>query len=469
MGAVRATHVTSKPDPVARGGRELAAAALPWAVVISVAFLLSTVFSPGIVTSDSLVQYENAVAHRYSSAYPPFIAWVLHLLLAAGGSLASLTHLQCLSGCLGVFVLAREVVSTAAPDLSRTSRDTVALAVFAVLIVLPPLSFHLVAYWKDTWLLILFCWTIAGLLRAARTGRPGLAAFAMIAAALAGLTRFNAVPVLLLFGAASWLALPAAFRRRAWLVPAAPLLFWLLLAGALRLACPPVEFSVTDVLRIHELVALHHAHPDLRPDLPYTAEALLRLYPDPGDGSDFRDRYYHLGPMPGVDSDRLRTEYGRILRGHPGALVELKTGLFLRMLGWNGIHYWFPFDSTPNDKGLDPDPSYAPARAALRAWAQWIGSDRAARSLLASHLPWFAASLGGGVFLLVRWLRRRRDRDLFLASLAALPAAYALTFLLVPGMAEFRYVYPSSLVAQVAVLAGAAALTLRRREVSSGR
>src|SRR5436305_1900504 len=182
---------------------------LPDVLTVLVCLLVWAVFFPGLMSTDSVVQYGEALTGRYQDWHPPFMSILLHLVLVLGGGLGTLMLVQCLAGAFGVRALVRSALALFQGDRLPARRAAwLSLAVLLLLLVpVSPLAFYLMTFWKDVWAMVFLLWMTALLLDLHRLGAsPGrLLAVAGLAAAL-GLVRHNAVVVLPLIGVAVWMA-----------------------------------------------------------------------------------------------------------------------------------------------------------------------------------------------------------------------------------------------------------------------
>src|SRR5262245_1727975 len=80
---------------------------LPWLGCVLAGGLPWAVFSPALMSDDSIDQYEQAVTGRYHDWHPPVMSLVLAGVFKCGGSFEALMLAQCLAGCLGVYELLR--------------------------------------------------------------------------------------------------------------------------------------------------------------------------------------------------------------------------------------------------------------------------------------------------------------------------------------------------------------------------
>jgi hypothetical protein len=129
------------------------------------------ILEPGLVSFDSLDQYDQAVTGEYNDHHPPLMAVLMAGILALGGRIEHITLIQCTAAILGVFFFAYQCFRAyAGPRFGRGSAAVAALTVLWILLSRwSPLGVYAMTLWKDVWLLVCFCW-IGGLsLRIFRT------------------------------------------------------------------------------------------------------------------------------------------------------------------------------------------------------------------------------------------------------------------------------------------------------------
>lgn len=431
---------------------------LPDVLTVLVCLLLWVVFFPGLMSTDSMVQYGEALTGQYRDWHPPLMSILLHLVLVLRGGLGTLMLAQCLAGAFGVRALVRSALAFFQGDRLPAGRVAwLSLAVLLLLLVpVTPVAFYLMTFWKDVWAMVFLLWMTALLLDLHRLGpSPGrLLAIAVLAAAL-GLVRHNAVVVLPLIGVAVW----AAVRRRLGRPAAAA---WAVAPLALFLAAEPLIDHAFAVEKHHpesqvmvlDLVGLCAADRAACPRwLPWTwAHVLdpgaLAAY-RPGDvGFIYWDQPPHVDPAMGDDYPRLRAEYLAAVRAHPEMFARVKVEAFETLLGRRKTEYFIHQSIVWNPYGLSLGRAFAPVRRNLFATASGVGWNRWLRWISAVHLVWILANLAWVAGLLEAWLQTREEKYAFLAAVLLIPLAYYLSYLAATPGHDFRYMEPATLLIQ---------------------
>lgn len=435
---------------------------------IAAAICIWLTFYPGILTPDSVDQYRQARTGQYHNWYPPVMSLVLAGLIALGGDIAALLLVQACVGVLGMWWLAWTVQHLLRPSASPTARSWAeTIAALVLLLPVSPLLFHLVTFWKDTWVAIGFVY--AGVftvwLLQNPTARPAtyftvLAAFVVVLL-VAVLARHNALVVV----AAAVPILTATLRARG-------LRFAFLgaMITGLGLAVAPkaldVLASVHDGRPFRQVMALDLVgmcvlDPSLRAELPWTDRHLT---------ADYAARYAFgdVGPImfdpplivaPGyvADADALSAEYWPTIAAHPWLFARVKYEGVIPLLGLDKTQGWFSDEIYENEFGLAPQPAMPGVRKALVDSATSTLLSPALRWLAGVHGVWVAVALlllAPGALLL-----RRTDRRaaMTLASLLAIPLLYYASYFVAATTPTFRFMYPSTLMVQVIFAAALAA------------
>ncbi|PYQ64429.1 MAG: hypothetical protein DMF53_07430 [Acidobacteria bacterium] len=431
---------------------------LPDVLTVLVCLLVWAVFFPGLMSTDSVVQYGEALTGRYQDWHPPFMSILLHLVLVLGGGLGTLMLVQCLAGAFGVRALVLSALALFQGDRLPARRAAwLSLAVLLLLLVpVSPLAFYLMTFWKDVWAMVFLLWMTALLLDLHRLGAsPGrLLAVAGLAAAL-GLVRHNAVVVLPLIGVAVWMAARRRLGRpaaAAW--AAAPLALYLVAGPLIDHAFAVRKHHPESQVMVLDLVGLCAADRAACPRwLPWTwAHVLdpgaLAAY-RPGDvGFIYWDQPPHVDPAMGNDYPRLRSEYLAALRARPGLFARVKLEAFETLLGWRRTEYFVHESIVWNPYGLALGDTLAPVRRGLTFVVSRVGWNRRLRWVSGVHLVWILVNVAWVGGLLAAWRRTGEERYGFLAALLLIPLAYYFSYLAATPGHDFRYMYPATLLIQ---------------------
>jgi hypothetical protein len=440
---------------------------MPVVVCCVLIYLLWRVFYPGMYSFDSFRQLEQAASRQFTDDHPPLISATVRLFFAAGLKPQYLMLCQCAGGLLGVFFLAYEVLRFACGDrLSAGPARWAALLVLLILLVpWSPLSFYLMTFWKDVWLLAFLCWLGGTALSLFRLGSTRLTAgflvrlgFYLLFVVLTALSRHNAVLLLPACGILCTMFFWPVVSHR--LALCAVLLPCLAYSGAKH-----ALFTAFDVRHLErmswvfgfELVGLCAIHPEARAALPFTSRWLA---------PDYRQRYY-----PGwIDlslaafnwsylehAEEIREEYFRAWRRFPWQMLRVKVKAFEFHFARNRCIRFMNTIHGQNDFGLVLNRRFS-------AWRTWLGDtmesnfdDAVLQWVFTRHGVWLVLN-AVGLGVLSRWgVARRRLPALQAALLLLVPFTYYLSYLVASLAGDFRYMYPADVFMQVSVLSAIAA------------
>ncbi|MFT3976383.1 MAG: hypothetical protein QM688_04610 [Sphingomonas bacterium] len=364
--------------------KALAAAALP--LLIGCAGSLA--YWPGLVTWDSLRQYDQALSGDFDDWHPPAMEWVWRQLLPVAHSPAPMLVLQ-----LGLYALGFALLIAAA---ARTRR-AVAIACIALL----PLSVALMATIVKDSLMTGALLAAAGLCATADRrgiGWPRAAAFALLL--FASTLRFNAIFATLPL--ALW-TLPAAWRRRPARMVAGCAAMCALLAAAMPLANHVAGAKPSGVelsLIIFDLggITLHSGEDQFPPSGVADAVAVNRHCYTPVKWDSYS--WWVDAPCP-IGFEQVRDAFARahiephlfwlraILR-HPLAYAEHRLAHWnveTRFLAHDSVDRPVQVSAPPNDWGFAVTPNQV-----VRA-VDWLAC-RSGETPLGWPCVWIAAMIG---------------------------------------------------------------------------
>jgi hypothetical protein len=425
------------------------------------------VFYPALMSGDSVMQYQQALTHRFTSWHPPLMAIVLSGVLALGGGLGILMLAQCLAGVFGVRALAGAGLDALRGDrLSPAARAWIPVAVLTLLLLpVSPLAFYLMTFWKDAWEMVLLLWLGALSFRLVGSrGRPAAALISgvVLLGAFCGMARHNAMVALPFLG----LFLGVELKRRgvrfapAWVV--APLAAFLVLNTLLDRVFAVEDKSPEDWVLALDLAGVCARDAAACSTLPFTRSQIrdmdgLRARYRPGDlGSVFWEEPLLVDPGMVTLEHRpeIRAEYGRALRERPLLLAKLKVVAFWRMLGTKRTFYFFHGSLAENPYGLQLNERFRGLRESLTREEAEVAESRL-RWISGAHIVWLLANGAWVLGLLAASWRRRDGRLLSLALLLMVPLGYSFSYLPATPVPDFRFLYPSTLWVQCVTVAAA--------------
>jgi hypothetical protein len=414
-------------------------------------------YHPGLVTTDSIAQYEQAVAGVYTDAHPPLMAWLWSRLIHVVPGAAGMLWLHAAMLWLALFLFA----DGAAVRGARHTWLVVAVGF------LPPILGTAGEIWKDVGMAAALALGAAIAYRAsARGGRIGRVAAlcALVPLFYATAVRANAPaatgPVLVYWAMCAW---PRASLRRACGIAVGMLAVLLVMQWGFERAIDAKRMHFGQVLETFDIAALACGG-DARPTpaIPpifyqqgSDAASLCRAF----DAKRVDPLYSSPSAPLRFDTDRsglraLGSAWRQALLDHPIAYLVHRATVFTAFLGF-GVNdgsrtIWAPF-SVANPYGLD-------YRYNAIAAAIGTGVGVAAALGLYNGTPWILLA----AVVLVVTLRRRSHMPME-AALAASALAYAAAYFVVGIAPDYRYLYWTVVASAVA---GVLALLPSRRFIA---
>ncbi len=477
--------------------------ALPDLIALTTAAGLFSIFCPGLLSNDSIAQYHQAIAGQYDNWHPPIMAICLSAALHLGGSVAWLMLIQCFAGVIGVRFLSAGVLELLfAGRISRRQADWISVAVLLILLTpLSPLQFYLMTFWKDCWAMVLLLWIAGGSIRLyLRATELSRGAFVLaVAALLAGMTLFgmvrhNAIVSLPILGMCLW----ACLRRRkvplAILAAIAPVVLMLACDAAVVRMFNVQKRHITNCILALDLVGLCVQDESHCKSLPFTSAHLRPGY-------RWRYRWGDVSTImwenPAIvnkamiaprSTQQLQAEYFQAWRQFPLELAKMKWMVFTQMLNWKRTAY-FVHSRTPDyfvpteedepapgakaakqntgpttfeELHLSRNEHLAPVREAMANMGMGVAASRL-RWVFGVHGLWFIASIGGVLLSLRAWRQKKDGRFLVLGLVLMGALSYYLSYLPASPVEDYRFMFPSTLVAAIVILsAGAGWMTVRK-------
>lgn len=453
---------------------------VPALILAGASVLFATViwliFYPGMMSADSLDQYQQALNVRFHDWHPPIMAMILAFFIHTGLGLGTLMWLQSLAFVSGIIALAYVGLDSVKAKRLREA-GTVAITAL-ILFAIPPAAFCAMTFWKDAWLAILLLWSTA-LLRGSWNRPNGQSRWRAILLTLMvtgiGLLRHNAIILLPAFAImTAWLVYRNTGQwRRSWGVALSPIILWFILHQALSHA-PFVEprHPSRQVMEL-DLVGLCWLDPDRRAELPHTDAHLRPHYQDDYIPGLVRQLYWIENPI--VDPaflsadqfEPLRNELLMAVRRYPVALTRLKLKAYAALLTGMPPEGWFHPFIDPNPFELQLNPRFEPLRARWFDFAFAGLRTPGVRWFIGSHWPWL---LFGTIMLAIqlrRGFRCQRASYLFAAWCLSLPLLNAISFLPATVAHDYRFIYPSTLWLQIFFASWALRPILKRIERSN--
>lgn len=436
----------------------------PLLFVFLIVVVLWLLFYPAYMSADSLVQYGQAVSGVYEDWHPPIMAVTLHYILLLGGSISTITFLQTVSGCFGIYALGKEILIQR--NATEKKIKWVPLYILLILILpVSPLPFYLMTFLKDTWVLIGLIWIGYIGLRTCRIQNKTSRRYAfnylvlVISMALLCITRYNAVVLLPVF---FFILFYNSKRLSKATESIVPLILWALVPFFLYLTLQNQLQKAFDIKKMHpenQVMALESVGAILCDEntamyVPYVQRNLT---------ADYKGAYYP-GNVASVMSwegskktlnqqtfsiidDRIKKEYIQLALHAPFVLLKVKLEGFYNMLKPSTQKYWYHIQLDDNPYGLVQNEFFKKARLGWQRLADNIHRISITSFIGSEHIVWLIVNL----VLLISLFVKKKMRSM-LSIILLLSLGYYISYLLACTGDDFRFMYPATLLVQVVAL-----------------
>jgi hypothetical protein len=450
--------------------RNKAAVILPHLAAIAAAVLIWFFFSPGIMSSDSLDQYRQALVGKFHNWHPPIMSIVLWAVMARGGDIGALMLMQCIAGVLGIRALAAMVLEQLSEGRWTPSRIRWLATLTAVLMLLPitPTAFYMMTFWKDSWTAISFLWGGASGLwlyrRCERMSSPTFwTVFAFLSACMimAAITRHNAIATMPIAGCMSWMILARRGIRFSWLMIGFPVVASVLTSMAIDHIFHVEARPQQTYVKMMDLVSICVAYPDNRGEFPYVAKHLC-------EGAEREFRYGDLLALvdpkaPVVDNDfyfkpsiaDIDAEYRHAIFKYPSKLLYVKWAAFCQLFDTEVISADYCHKGIDaNTLGLRPNLDFQMFRYDMYCVFETT-RQKPLLNMLTNQNVWFSLDFLACLGLLIHLYRRRTGLTAFWLIVLFIPLSYSCSYLVATTGVDYRFLYPSTLFVQAVALAAA--------------
>ncbi len=457
--------------------RALPAATLVNGFLVLAGLVVWRLFYPALMSYDSLIQYDQAVSHRFTDWHPPLMAIVLRFTLGAGAQIGLLMLFQCMAGLFGLRALVVAVLDALFSSRVSPARAQGIAALVIGLLLLPvsPLPFYLMTFWKDSWAAVVLVWTCAAALWSLRESPAGpgerllwrrLLLFLALSAVL-GMVRHNAVVVLPFAGLILWAAARRGSRKLALVLAVAPLAAFFAGEAVMDQVFRIKEAHLERHMMLFDLAGVCALDESACDELPFTQKSIVdpqfAEHYVPGDlGQSF------LGPTPMIDNralrqpEALRSEFLRAAVRFPLLFARVKVEPFWRLLGFGPPNLFMYTRLDENKFGLYLNTRFAAPRNRMIQWVSAAGESPLLRFVSGVHLVWLTANLVWIASLLAASRGGRAPGLRSLALVLLLPLTFYLSYLMAAPANDYRFMYPATLVLQTITFTGLCGLAMRR-------
>jgi hypothetical protein len=421
------------------------------------------IFYPGILSADSLYAYNEAITGRFTDTRPLLISFTLFLFFKMGGTLGLFILLESLLGFLGVRRLLLAVTDVFFGEPQK--RELVAsIGILILSAPLTPMPVYFVTLWFDSWLAIFLLWTIAFLLELSKSVTTTVTwsdASKMIAIllliSLVMLTRWNSPilypPLILTWLIILWKKHPS--RKILLAMAISPLALYLLFML--------FQYNGVGVVRVHnervtlalDLASMIVYDPRVCQTLPLQSCDLIQGKISSGFvvGAGAIDHTVDQG-LSTIEpayaaltlNSSLPHEVWLAVTHYPSTYATVKVLNFLDYIRPRDRFYYQSF-MHPNNLNLSLNSRFEPVRSQLFTLLHAMYEHPVLKYFSFVHLPWIVINLVG-IALCFKY-RQRSNQFKALGAILFIPATYYASYLLVLAAADFRYMFPATLIMQV--------------------
>jgi hypothetical protein len=430
---------------------------------LALAVTVWAIFYPGILSTDSLYTYDEAVTGRFTDIRLPLISLILSLFFRAGGTLGLFVLLESLLGFLGVrrLLLAITDLFFVGP---RRQELVASIGILILSSPLTPMPVYFVTLWFDSWLVIFLLWTMALLLELSKTvtTEPTLRDYPKIIAililiSLVMLTRWNSLilylPLTLTWSIILW---GRFFSRRTLLALA-------ILPLGIYLLFLIFQYNVIGVRRAHnervtfalDLASMIIYDPSICQTLSLescgTIQGKITSKFIVGAGAIDHTINQGLSTMEPAFvaltfSPSLTHDLWLAATHYPLTYGTVKVLNFLDYIRPRDRYYYQSF-MHPNNLNLSFNPRFEPVRNKLFILLHKVYEHPILKFLSFVHLPWILVNLTGIAFCFK--YKQKLEQLRILGMILFIPAAYYLSYLIALTASDFRFMYPSTLIMEV--------------------
>lgn len=433
---------------------------------LALALTVWAIFYPGILSADSLYAYNEAVTGKFTDTRPLLISFTLFLFFKMGGTLGLFILLESLLGFLGV----RRLLLAITNLFFAGQRKRELIASIGILILsapLTPMPVYFVTLWFDSWLAIFLLWTTALLLELSISATatvswsdyPKMIA-TLLLISLVMLTRWNSLilypPLILAWSIILW---GRCFSRKMLLAMAiSPLAVYLLFML--------FQYNGIGIVRVHnERVTLALDLASMIVYDPMVCQTLPLQSCDSIQGKITSEFVVGAGAIDHTVDQGLSTiepayaaltlnsslphELWLAAMHYPWTYATVKVLNFLDYIRPRDRYYYQSF-MHPNNLNLSLNSRFEPVRSQLFILLHAVYEHPVLKYLSFVHLPWIVINL---IVLALCFRHKQKSNQLrVLGAILFVPATYYASYLLVLAAADFRYMYPSTLIMQVVTI-----------------
>lgn len=436
-------------------------------LLIGISVAIWRVFYPGLMTSDSIDQYGQALSGSIRDWHPPLMAIVLWLFFKLGLGISGLILLQCLGAVFGLRSAISKLAIFFSNKLILESQARLYGTILTIIFLLPFLSpyiFITIIFWKDAWLTIGLLWLVSYVLwinlnSESFSYRVFLTHFTLLSLgwSLTVLIRHNAfvmLPVICLLLATIY---NQKVRRYGFILAIIPLVFSFCLNPLVKYAFNVQPTAINNLIISNDLASMLDYYPELADEYPATA-ARHNYAPLWRETEDKETVEAH--------NKAVRAEYLVALKNHPEKLVSVRLRLFGMMLspkvlGTQKMGYDVIEE---NPYGLQINNDYKNSRNYLTDLSWNLGHRWYLIWLSGWHMVWFIINSILALIYSIKIFLKRKVEYKIIFLLYLIPFSYYFSYILAATSPDYRFMFPATLIMQVLTITQLLALIQKYRK-----
>ena len=462
-------------------------------LLLFISFAIWMIFYPGLMSPDSMAQYEQSLGGYFNDWHPPMPAITLWFIMKLGGGIGTLIFIQCVAAIFGLRTTLSLILEFFSSQLSKSTCQKTA-TILTIIFLTPlftPFMFFSVIFWKDAWVGIILLWITSYLLwifinieviekKKFIIHLTGLS----LSAALIPLVRHNAWAVLPIICLCLTILSIVKFGRIGLLAFLLPLLLASIITSFVYRVFSVREIHIGNTVLASDLATMVRLYPELQPEFPIAARhqnspillaydvgltwddstegkscpyfdcqspLLQECYGTPKNTFNIEGRNCYL-PV-GEDNPALKAEYLKALTHEPLKFAATKLHIFWQMLhprNWDTVK--FVGDIFENKYGLVINNNFTNLREWLIKLSTKTGQKLYFNWISGMHIVWLALNILFVIYSLINIFLKRDRKALFILGLFLIPLSYYFSYFLATTTSDYRFMYPSTLIMQVLVI-----------------
>lgn len=472
---------------------------LQYLVLLIIAIVIWQIFYPGLMSPDSLAQYEQAANGIYDDWHPPLMSIILTVIIKLGGGIGLMIFIQCLSTLFGLRSVISLLIRFFSNNKITKSRSGVIATLLTGLFLIPlisPLILFSIIFWKDVWVAIISLWVISYFLwliinQETLSNRSfGIHIILLsLSSAFMVLIRHNSIVILPVICIFCGFLSRIKFGRLGLTTIALPILFALILNSLIYSIFNVNRVYVSNTVLASDMTVMLRFYPELDSEFPLSARhknaPIVLLTKDGGIWSETVSG----NPCPRLnkkvcdpimplacfgnsentynfegndcymfivnDNKTLKNEYFNALTNHPMRMLYVKFYLFWRMLHPDNWHDSKVGCEIPlNSSGIELNTTYTEARKTICYLTQNIATTKWYLNWFSGiHLLWIILNALFLIYFVGKAIFNRDNKSVFSFLLFLIPFSYYLSYIGAATTPDYRFMYPSTLMMQIMFLA----------------